>query len=252
MNGAKEQARTYREGRVRPGQSVYGADVGIILLDSKLPRPVGDVGNARTFDFPVLYEVAEGALPRHVVEEAAQGLLGNFIRTAERLLERGVRAVATSCGFLAIYQREMASALGGPVATSALLQVPLVLQLLKPDMSVGVITANAARLSSGHMRAVGITPMDQERITLIGLEDTKHFYPVIVGNSPDELELDRARSEVVAAASDALDRNPEIGAFVLECTNLPPYADSIRAVTGLPVWDVTTMVNWLESAVRSL
>jgi Asp/Glu/hydantoin racemase len=39
------------------------------------------------------------------------------------------------------------------------------------------------------------------------------------------------------------DQYPDVGAIVLECTNMPPYADSVRRVTGLPVFDAVTMVN---------
>jgi len=38
---------------------------------------------------------------------------------------------------------------------------------------------------------------------------------------------------------------------VLECTNLPPYADALRQHLGLPVYDMVTAVNWLRAGLFS-
>jgi Asp/Glu/hydantoin racemase len=46
-----------------------------------------------------------------------------------------------------------------------------------------------------------------------------------------------------------LEAHPEIGAIVLECTNMPPYRADIQAATGVPVFDITTLVRMLHDAV---
>jgi hypothetical protein len=237
-------------GQVPRGRRAYGADIGVILLDTDLPRPVGDLANARTLDFPVHYAPTPGAPVRHVVEEAAKGLLDDFLATGRWLLDLGARALATSCGFLAIYQRELAAALPAPVATSSLLQVPLVLRLLGPDQAVAVLTVNGGTLSRRHFDGVGVTDQEWRRVRVVGLEHTAHFYPVIVG-SEGPLDVARARAEVVETCRRAVAEAPQIGAFVFECTNLPPYAQSVRDATDRPVWDAVTLVTWLERGVRS-
>jgi hypothetical protein len=241
--------RVERRGVIPGGQPIYGADIGIIMLDSDLPRPIGDIGNARTFSFPVLYDVASGATPDLVVDHEATGLLQHFVEAGERLMARGARALTTSCGFLAIYQRELAAALPVPVATSALLQIPLVLRMRGPQERIGVITANATRLTERHLSGVGVDAQARDRLRLIGLEATEHFYPTLVHRANADLDLARAEEEVVTAALEALDEDPSLRAFVLECTNLPPYADAVRAATGLPVWDVITLIESLQRAV---
>lgn len=232
-----------------PGRPERAADIGIILLDADISRPVGDIGNAATFGYPVSYQTAPGAFPKHVVEGEAAGLLDRFVKAGRRLLDGGARAVTTSCGFLAIHQRDLTGALDGIVATSAMLQIHLVMRMLDPASHVGLITANASALSPRHLDGAGVSPADRDRLTIVGLESTRHFYPVIVEGEPGPLDTARARDEVLTAARTALTIDPAIAAFVLECSNLPPYAAAIRATTGLPVWDITTMVDWIVQGI---
>lgn len=226
------------------------AEIGVILLDTDVYRPVGDVGNPDTFGFPVRYIRASGAHPPHVVESAAEGLLDTFVAAGRALASGGARALSTSCGFLSVYQQQIADAVGVTVATSALLQVPLVLRTLPTTARIGVITANAASLSATHLTAAGIGADDQRRLRLIGLEQTAHFYPAVV-RGQGRLDPTTARAEVVDAAMTALDDDPAIRAFVFECANLPPYSDAVREATGRPVWDIATMLNWIERGFHS-
>ncbi|MBB5135541.1 hypothetical protein HNP84_005285 [Thermocatellispora tengchongensis] len=234
---------------VTRGQSFYGVDIGVILMDSDAPRAVGDIGNARTFDFPVAYTTAAGADAISVVENASEGLLPQFVHSGKTLVSQGVRAISTSCGFTAIHQREMADRLNGVVATSALLQIPLILRMLASDAQLGVITANATTLTDRHLEAVGVSAHDRRRLHLIGLENTDHLYNVLVRGTGD-LDLDLAADEVLDAATTAVTAHPNIRAFVLECTNLPPYAQALRDRTGLPVWDITSMIKWIQHGIR--
>ncbi|MGH3358058.1 MAG: hypothetical protein ACRDO7_04600 [Nocardioidaceae bacterium] len=238
------------ERRAERPPTVADLDVGVMLLDNTLPRPLGDVGNARTFSFPVAYDVIPGADTRLVVESKAAGLLDTARDTARRLVDLGARAVTTCCGFLAIYQRELSAAVDVPVATSSLLQIPLVLQSLRPDQRVVVLTVNASTLTREHFTSVGVTDDDLARVTVVGLERTEHFYPMIVGRVT-ELDVDRAESEVVSAAVAAVEDDDTVGAFVFECTNLPPYAAAVRRATGRPVWDATCLIEWLRSGVAA-
>lgn len=232
-----------------PEGTVAGLDVGVLLLDNHLPRPRGDVGNARTFDFPVAYAVIPGAETSRVVERCATGLLDNARKTAHALVRLGARAITTCCGFLAIFQRELADSLDVPVATSSLVQVPLVLQTLRSDQRLAVLTVNGSTLTRDHFAAAGVDEAQLQRVTLVGLEETEHFYPMIMGDI-DYLDQATAQREVVLAATNAVRTDERIGAFVFECTNLPPYADAVRAATGRPVWDATCLIRWLQSGVQ--
>ena len=231
------------------GQSFYGFSLGIILMENHCARPVGDVGHAATFDFPVLYDVADGAEIRAVVEQGGPELAGCFIAAAKRLEARGVRAIASSCGFTALYQREIAAAVSVPVAMSSLLQIPLALRLLPPNARIGVVTANASTLTEAHLTAAGVTPAEQARLTVVGLEQTSAFYPSIVGGRL-ELDVDAVRAEVVEVCGAALAEDPGIRTWVFECTNLPPYRAAVQDATGLPVHDAVTLFTWLHGSTQ--
>ncbi len=229
-----------------PGVAASPAAIGILMLDSRFERPPGDPGNAASWPFPVLYAVVNGASPAKVVRDGAAGLLPDFIAAGRELVTRGAAAIATSCGFLSIFQREMSQALGVPVASSALLQVPWAQAMLAPGRRVGVITACAATLTQAHLAAAGAaadTPV-------AGLEHGTELYRVLVAGEKDDIDPQAAQQDVLAAGRQLLADHPEVAAIVLECTNLPPYASALQAAVGLPVYDIHSLVSWLHAGLR--
>ena len=82
------------------GKSIYGAPLGILMLEARFPRIPGDMGNATTWPFPVLYRVVRGATPERVVLQGAAGLLPDFLAAAADLVDLGAEAITTNCGFL--------------------------------------------------------------------------------------------------------------------------------------------------------
>src|SRR5947199_61480 len=184
-------------GRVVGGFNQYGFTVGILMLDTRFPRIVGDMGNAATFDFPVRYHRVSGADPDLVVRRGASGLLPSFVEGARALEREGVSAITTNCGFLVKFQRELCAAVTVPVFTSSLLLVPLVHRMLPPRRRVGILTVNAGTLTPEHLEGAAISP--DIPIAVAGLETEKEFTRVLLG---DELELDveAARAEHVKVA----------------------------------------------------
>jgi Asp/Glu/hydantoin racemase len=229
------------------GKNLFGHAIGILMLESKFPRIPGDMGNATTWDFPVLYKVIKNASPDAVVRKGDERLLHPFIEGARELEREGVRAITTNCGFLAMFQQEMAGAVGVPVFTSSLMQVPLVYAMLKPSQTVGIITIHAKSLTQRHLSAVGA---DKVPHVIMGTEGEEELSRVILD---DELELDveESRGEMVKVARTMVSDYPEVGAIVLECTNMTPYAAAVQAEIGLPVFDIYTLVNMVyQSVVR--
>jgi hypothetical protein len=235
-------------GRVRGGFNQYGFTVGILMLDTRFPRIPGDMGNATTFPFPVRYHRVPGASPDLVVRHGAARLLPAFVDGARELEREGVGAITTNCGFLVKYQAELAASVRVPLLTSSLLLVPLVHRMLPPGRRVGVLTVNAPALEEAHLRGAGI---DRDLpIAVAGLEGEKEFTRVLLGDET-ELDVNQAREEHVRVARRLVADHPDVGALVLECTNMPPYAADVQRATGLPVFDIVSLVTLVHGALAA-
>ena len=237
-----------RPGRVRGGFNQYGFTVGILMLDTRFPRIPGDMGNAATFPFPVRYHRVGGAAPDLVVRRGAEGLLPDFVEGARALEREGVGAITTNCGFLVKYQRDLAAAVAVPVFTSSLLLVPLVHRMLPAGRRVGLMTVNAASLGPEHLAGAGIGP--DLPLAVAGMEGEKEFTRVLLDDEL-ELDVDLAREEHVRVARRLVAEHPDIGAIVLECTNMPPYTADIQRETRRPVFDITSLVRMAHDALAA-
>lgn len=226
------------------GKTVFGASVGILMLNTRFPRIPGDIGNAATWPFPVQYKVVPSATPDNVVRGDATPLLGAFIEAGRELLTLGCDGIATNCGFLVPFQAEMSRALGVPVASSSLLQAPLIGVTLPADQTLGILTISAETLTTAHLDAAGIahdTPVG-------GTGANSHFTTQVLGNA-DEIDFEQARADNVAAALRLIKDNPQVGAILLECTNMVPYAADIRRATGRPVFSIYTYLLWFQAGL---
>lgn len=230
----------------RGGKAIYGAPLGILMLEARFPRIPGDMGNALTWPFPVLYRVVRGASPERVVLQQAEGLLDAFLDAASDLVDQGAEAITTNCGFLALFQRELAVHVRVPVATSALLQIPWVQPTLPPGKRVGVVTVSAASLTPRHFAAAGAPP----DTPFVGTEDGKEFFRVLIRGEKQDMDVALAAQDILDAGRTLVQRHPDIGAIVLECTNMPPYAHALRDALGLPVFDIYSLITWLHAGLR--
>ena len=226
------------------GKAVYGAALGILMLEARFPRIPGDVGHAHTWPFPVHYKVVPGASPERVVRRRAEGLLDAFVAGARELVARGADGIATNCGFLALFQGELAAAVEVPVATSSLMQAPLIERLLPRGRRVGILTISAASLTPEHLAAAGVAP----DTPIVGTEAGRAFSRTIL---MDELTMDVAACErdILDAGDELLRGHPEVGAILLECTNMCPHAHALRAHVGLPVFDMVSFVTWFHAGL---
>ncbi len=232
--------------QAQEGQNPDGFTIGILMLDTRFPRIPGDIGNPTTFPFPVRYLRVQSASPDLVVRHGARDLLPAFIEGARSLEREGARAISTTCGFLAKFQPELAAAVGVPVFTSSLLLVPLVHRMLPPGKAVGILTVDASSLTPQDLAGAGVTP--GLPVVITGLETEKEFARVLL---EDRLRLDveAAREEHVRVARRLCSEHPEVGAIVLECTNMPPYRADIQRATGLPVFDIVHLVTLVHDAL---
>lgn len=231
--------------KVQGGKAIYGAAVGILMLEARFPRIPGDMGNAHSWPFPVLYKVVRDASPDRVVRHKADGLLDGFIEAARELVAEGADGITTNCGFLSLFQRELADAVGVPVATSSLMQVAMVNSLLPRGQKAGILTISASTLSREHLKMADV-PDD----TPIGTTEGGREFSRVILNNEDELDVELARQDNVEAAKVLAEDNPDMGALVLECTNMTPYAADIRRAVDLPVFSMASFVTWFQSSLQ--
>ena len=226
------------------GKTIYGARVGILMLDTKWPRPPGDTGNAYTWPFPVLYKVVPGATARVVVHEQGRGLGPAFLKAAEELVKEGADGITTTGGFLAIFQKQLAAHVNVPVASSSLMQIPLVQSMLPPGKRVGVLSVHAGRITPEHWDAVGAA----HDTPVMGTENGTEFTRVML-NDEIEIDYDLSRREIVGAGEELLKKHPDVGAIVCENHNMAPYAKALNARLRIPIFTVYTFVTWFQAGL---
>ena len=219
--------------------------IGVLMLETRFPRLYGDAGNPSTWPFPVQIAVVRGASPERVVRDEADGLLDAFVAAGFSLAAQGVDAITTTCGFLVLHQRTLARRLPLPFASSSLLQIPSIVALLPADRRVGIVTVDSSSLTRRHLEAIGVDPSTPISGTETGSELTR----ALLGN---ETRLDpvAARRDVMNAARSLVQQHPNVGAIVLECANMPPYASAVASALQLPVYDWYSMVCWFARGLR--
>ena len=227
------------------GKAIYGARLGILMLEARFPRIPGDMGNALTWPFPVLYRVVRDASPERVVRQRAEGLLPAFLDAAKELVQLGADGITTNCGFLSLFQVEIAARVKVPVATSSLMQIAAVQALLPPGKRVGVLTVDSRSLTADHLKAAG-APTDTP---VMGTEGGREFTRVLIGNE-ERLDVSAAEQDLLEAGRALVSRHPEVGALVLECTNMAPYSATLRAALGIPVYDIVGFITWFHSGLE--
>lgn len=230
--------------KTRGGKTVFGASVGILMLETQFPRIPGDIGNALTWPFPVHYKVVTGATPDNIVRGDPRARLQDFIEAGRELVAMGCDGIATNCGFLALLQDEMKAALGVPVATSSLIQAPMIAATLPPGKHMTVLTISAKTLTPAHLAAAGVP----EGTPVVGTDGGREFTRAVLG---DEIEIDfnAVRTDMLDAAEALVATYPSTGAILLECTNMVPYSADIRRKTGLPVYSIYSLLTWFHAGL---
>lgn len=240
--------------KTRKNHCCYGMGLGIMLLDDPYPGFPGDVRNASAFYYPVQYEIAEGVDNQTLVwDEDKSPCLEPILRAARNLEKMGCRAIAAECGYFAYFQKEVAKEINVPVLMSSLLQVPFARQLIGPDQYVGVICAQKRFLTDKHLQAVGINSRDN--ILIAGAQDEygcpqfDNLWDPEKRPQRPEIFYDQAEKEFIGLSEKFCNKHPEIGALVLECTGMQPFARSLQQRVDLPVFSWGTLLDYAFSVV---
>ena len=218
------------------------AKIGILMLNTTFPRLIGDIGNPKTFCFPVNRVVVDKATSKNVVKSNDPSLVEDFVKAAKRLETEGIKAITTSCGFLARFQKEISSQLAIPFFSSSLILLPFI-QAIIGERRIGILTARKQTLDEECFKCVnGIF-----NYVVYGMEGT-HFSDIYVENHAD-LDVDRARNDVYSVIDKMLAENANIGAILFECTNMAPFRQDVIKKYDLPVFDICSLVKMINEVV---
>ena len=229
--------------QITGGQNICGVSIGVLALESYFPKPPGHIKNPSSLGFTTCYEIIEGLTVPGLLNNPSDDMIAPLLEAARRLEKQGVKAITGSCGFLALFQRQITEAVSIPVFVSSLVQAPLIYVMTgKP---VGVLTASASLLTQKHLEGVGAADIP---LVIEGLESSDEFAKVILRNERNDMDLELVEAEVLSAGERLISRAPEIGAILLECTDLPPYAHSLQERFGRPVFDIITLANMMDAA----
>lgn len=228
--------------RILPGGQRYtDTPLGVLCLESWFAKPLGHLRHPRSFDYPVVYEVMEGVDIPGLLHHPGDELLELLIDRARFLEEGGVRVIAGSCGFMARYQRQVAEAVSVPVVLSSLTLLPWLEIVHGPSARLGVLTADADALGEAHLRGAG-RASGTDGLGIEGLQAAPEFREVILEGRRHDLDMALIAEEVAAATRRLMARGP-LEAIVLECTDLSAFADVVREVSGLPVYDIVQAID---------
>lgn len=232
---------------VRPGQVSYGESIGILLLENYAPFIPGDTANATTYRYPVRFKRVAGLSVERIFNHDLS--MYEAVRSAAgELKSEGVRGITGDCGFMAIYQRQLAEELGIPVFLSSLLQLSFMSIVTGPRTPLGVVTANSVSLTKELFEAAGVSDEVMERVHIVGLEDCEHFVDAVFAEK-GVLDTDIVEDAVVERSRRLQQEHPDMGAILLECSMLPPYGAAVHEATGLPVFDYVTMIDYMHATV---
>ena len=138
----------------------------------------------------------------------------------------------------------IAAAVDVPVFVSSLVQADLIHRMT--GRPVGVLTASVDLLTTRHLAAVGA---ENTPLVIEGMQDGTEFSDVILRNSRVDMDLKTIEAELLEASERLVARAPEVGAILLECTDLPPYAHSLQSRLNRPVFDIITLATMIDHAV---
>ena len=185
---------------MKGGRLYYDMPIGILCLESLFPKPRGHMRNPLTYGFPTVTRVIRGVDIPRLLFNPTPDLLEPFIQAAKELEADGVQAITGSCGFMALFQKAVASAVSVPVLMSSLVQIPLIHTLHGPGCRIGVLTAHSGSLTPEHFRQAGVPDAQIDALAIAGMENFPVFRKTILEGAAPVMDTDAVGAEIGAAA----------------------------------------------------
>ena len=231
-----------------PGRNISGVTIGLVQFRANLPMMPGNMGNATTFDFPMLYrEMNSDNVLDVMATEPVKNFTDGVVEAAKWLELQGVSAIMGNCGFFGHYQKVVQAQIDTPFFSSSLMMLPMIVRSMPKNKKVGVLTANGPLLSRGPaMENCGLSPEDKAtRVVVEGCGEDKEFAAAMACTG--KYNAARFEADVLAGIKRLLKKDKDIAVIMLECTELSPHAVAVQKLTNMPVWDYTSLTKWIYS-----
>lgn len=235
--------------KIKGGYTNYGQDIGILMLDTVFPRIPGDVGNAKTFPFPVKYHIVKNPfLGKKLPQDANTILLDTFIEAAKQLEAQGCKAITTSCGFLAGFQSQLAQAVNIPVFTSILTLVPMISTIIGKNKKIGIFTERSEFMNEFLFQKTGWSS-NEIPVCISSLPEDSEFAKLIIYDQM-EGDMEALKDCIRTLTEEHIKQYPDTGAILLECQNFSPFGDLIQEISGVPVFGINQFIAFIESCIN--
>ena len=234
---------------IKGGYTNYGQDIGILMMRTVFPRLIGDIGNARTFSMPVRYQIVDVDPLNMTVKNADERLLQPFIKAAQQLQAEGCKAIATSCSFLAGFQRQLADSVSIPVFTSPLILAPMIHTSLNRSRSIGILTECAQVVTESYFNQAGWSSKDIP-VHVSGLSSDSAFSQLIIGDNP-EGNWEQMAECIQELTQRHMQEHPDTGALILECPNFAPFTKMIQQTAQVPVFGMNQLLEYIDTCVNA-
>ncbi|MCK9217294.1 MAG: aspartate/glutamate racemase family protein [Firmicutes bacterium] len=231
---------------VKGGRPFYGAEIGIIMMDTVFPRTIGDLGNFQTFSVPVVYKVLNG-ITANELNKNPEGFARKFIEAAKELENEGVKAITTCCGLAIKYQKEVKEALNIPFFASIYNLVPLIHSMIASNKVIGIFHDIDRGTDDTTFNLAGWSQNDIP-IARTFMEPGAQYARMIKEDLP-EVDFKILEEEVRQMTKKFVIGNPKLGAILLACTNYGQFSRLIQDISHVPVFGMVQYVEFVASVV---
>jgi len=221
--------------------------LGIIRLDYDYPPQVGDIDHPGSFAFPVEYR----AVPGLTFEMCQLGKMTpeveqNFITAIKFLESEGVVAITGDCGFMLHFQDLASRHTSKPVFMSSCCMLPAVNASICHQGKILIVTANSKEFEAMHDLILEMCSTDtfRDKYVIVGVQDVPGFEPIFTRGM---IDIPKAEAGIVEKCVKACSEH-KISAILFECTQLPPFSDSVRAATKKPIFDAIVACDFFVDA----
>jgi len=223
--------------------------IGILRLDYDYPIAPGDIDSPDSFSFPTFFRVVPGLTFAMCQKGELTPKVKKHMKRAVDFLvnEKKVSVITGDCGFMFNYQdiiRNWANKI--PVVLSGLQQLSVLQSTFGKQEKIMVMTANGDSMRAGaFLKVMEESGVAMDRIVIVGCQDVEGFDAVAVGG---KVNFELVQPGIVKIAQKNIDKDSSIVAILLECTELPQFADALRFNTKIPVFDAITGIEWMASS----